>query len=947
MKDSPAFAEGYQKLNPAQKLAVDTVEGPVLVIAGPGTGKTHILTLRIANILRLTQAKPTNILVLTFTESAVRTVRTRLAGLTGETTARDVATFTFHSFCEYILKEYPDFFPDFAGKRLAGDVEATLLWREVLEHAEVTHLRPPKTPYFYLKDLESLYSNLSRERVSLDAYRAWAKEEETRIRSDDSNYYTRDSKYGKKGDFKATGQHALERLEKVYEACTLFEAFDARKEAANVYDFSDVLRGVVDHLQTDEALRASLQEQFQYVLADEHQDANAYQHALLDSLAFDDHPNLFVVGDEKQAIFRFQGADATHFREFLEHYPRTTLVTLTESFRSLSGILDTAHQTALEHIPVAYGAHEPLLASRAGSATISLLVSPDPLAERDQVASLVAASLAGGTPPHEVAVIAARNASVAVFAEHLKGKGIPTLRAGDFSLTSRPLIRSLLALMRAVANPLDSASLRESVLAPWWTEDITVRATFLARTRDRDLHSELENALPTISTVLSTLSASALHRTPLEIFSELLVLSGARGYALSHGEHLEDVELIRKLYGYLEDMVARNPSVRFKDAVEQLRQAEEHGLKGVKSSSVVREGCVSVITAHKVKGMEFERVFIVGLTENEWEKGKISAKIPSPIDTGKNTEDAAKQFYVALTRAKDQVTLSYAEETLEGRERKPSLFVPEGLSRITPEYDPLPILHNETDAPELVRLLTHNYLSGEGLSPSALGEYLESPATFFARRVLHLKGPEQASMLIGTSVHEGIATLLTEEGTEEAAYRALAAAFNRSLMPRTSAYDQAMADATLRLKVFCEARSTLGRAHAVEQTYKTHKEFDSEQVNLSGKVDAVLERDGQLRIVDFKTSSTVRGKEEDFLLQLSFYDFLLRENGETPMGASIIQVRTDGIEEFPVPLTDEARQLFQETLDAVIPEMLSGKWRAPQEVSEYDDLLKLFAPIDK
>ena len=100
MKDSVAYLEGYKKLNTAQKLAVDTVEGPVLVVAGPGTGKTHILTLRIANILRQTQANPTNILVLTFTESAARTVSSRLAEFVGETVARDVATFTFHSFCE-------------------------------------------------------------------------------------------------------------------------------------------------------------------------------------------------------------------------------------------------------------------------------------------------------------------------------------------------------------------------------------------------------------------------------------------------------------------------------------------------------------------------------------------------------------------------------------------------------------------------------------------------------------------------------------------------------------------------------------------------------------------------------------------------------------------------------------------------------------------------------
>jgi RecB family exonuclease len=241
-----------------------------------------------------------------------------------------------------------------------------------------------------------------------------------------------------------------------------------------------------------------------------------------------------------------------------------------------------------------------------------------------------------------------------------------------------------------------------------------------------------------------------------------------------------------------------------------------------------------------------------------------------------------------------------------------------------------------------VRLLTKDYLQGEGLSPSALQDYLTSPARFFAKRVLHLKEPEQARMLIGTSVHAGIAAFLEEDGTEESALRALNSAFNRSLMPRTSAYDQAVDDATLRLTMFIEHREGLGQAHAIEASYRTQKDYAGVMVNFSGKVDAVLEREGQLRIVDFKTSSSVKGHEEDFVLQLAFYDFLLQANGEAPTGASIIQVRTDGIDEFPVPLTDEAREQFLITLNEAVPEMLSGVWRKPLEASEYDDLLSLF-----
>lgn len=942
MSTNARFLEAYKTLNAAQKKAVDTIEGPVLVIAGPGTGKTHILTLRVANILKETQANPSNILVLTFTDSAARTVRKRLGVMLGEATARDVNIFTFHGFCDYILRAYPDFFPAWSDQRLAGDVESALLWRDVLETEDITWLRTPKSPYLYLPDLERLAKDLARERISLDQYRAWGKEEEDRIKKDESSYYTRDSKYGAKGELKQEAKKKLERLEKVYEAANLIEAYIRRKEAAGVYDFSDVLKGVVDALETDEALQATLQEQFQYVLADEHQDANAYQHALLDTLAYDEHPNLFVVGDEKQAIFRFQGADSTHFREFLARYPRTTLINLTESFRSLPGILDVAHGIAQMHIPPVHGEHEPLSSSRKGQARLGLISAPDPLAERDMVASLVEEALEDGIEPHEVAIIAARNFTADRFAEHLAARKLPVLRAGDVALSSRPLVRAVLALLRAVANPLDMASLREALLAPWWEIGLPERAELLARTRDKELLTELTLHYPKVAGIITELEQKALTEAPLQVFSRVLASSGARNFALSHPNHLEDVLLLRRVYGYFEEVVARDTSISFKDAVESLGKAHEHGLEWVKSSLLFEEGRVTVITAHRAKGMEFKRVFVVGLTENEWERGKQGAKIPSPVDMARSAEDAARQFYVAITRAKDCLILSYAQESLEGRERKPSAFIPTDLPAIEAPHDPLPALHTDVDAPKIVTELTRTYLMGEGLSPSALADYLDSPATFFARRVLHLREPEQARMVIGTAVHDGIAAFL-ETGDDRRAEAALRAALARSLLPRTRAYDQACEDARARLSAFLKEGTALGTATAIEKTYRHKRTVGEETVNLSGKVDAVLERDGKLRVVDFKTSTNVSGEDAKFALQLAFYDYLLRENGEMPEGASLIQVRPDGINEVPVTVTEGTRKNFLARLDAALAEMLSGKWRAGETPSEYDDLLRLFA----
>lgn len=929
------FEDTYKKLSPAQKKAVDTVEGPVLVIAGPGTGKTHVLTLRIANILRETQANASNILVLTFTESAARTIRKRLNALVGEVTARDIFITTFHGFAEFLLTEYADSFGSAVGRRLAGDVEATLLWREVLENEELVHMRTTKSPFFYLRDLARLRDDLVRERISLTEYRAWADEEAENVRNDESLLYVRGEKAGQ---LKPDGEKKLERYEKAHEAARLIEVYEALKETRNVYDFADVLRIAVDGLIRDPDLRATVQEQYQYVLADEHQDANALQHALLDLLAYDEHPNIFVVGDEKQAIYRFQGADSSHFKTFTESFPRAEVVRLTESHRSRQGVLDRSHEL-IQSVPSAFGTHTELTAVRDGDASMRLLEASDPLAEWDQVAQLVEEAIASGTLPHEIAVIAARNATADLFAEHLTARGVPILRAGDIMLSSRPLMRYLLALMRAVANPLDIASLRESLLAPWWPMSLTDRAMLLTKHRDHELLDALTKAAPEIAKRIQMLQEAAQADAPLAVLSKVVHETGARGYLLSHADHMEDVTLLRKVYMHVEEVVRRDPNRSFKEVIEEFTKAHEHGLESVKQSVTLREGLVTIITAHKAKGMEFEKVFIVGATAREWERGGKSALIPSPIESKRSLADVTKLFYVAMTRAKDELVISYAKETGEGKDSPPSLLIPAGLETIEPSSDPLPLLHTDTHPSELVQELVCRYLTEEGLSPSAMSEYIESPPVFFARRVLRLKDPETQASAIGSAVHAGIAAYLTKRD-EADAYAELTRSLSRSLMPRNAAYDRVVDHARRSLASYLAHPATT-EPIAIEKLYTHTTRLEGQDVILQGKVDAVFPGAGGECIVDFKTSSTVSVKDEKFQLQLAFYDFLLRESGQDPQSALIIQVTPDGVREYPIPLTDETRATFQTTLHEVVRELITCTWRTG-EVSDYDDLLKLF-----
>lgn len=948
MVDHRAFEEAYEKLNPKQKEAVDAVEGPVLVIAGPGTGKTHILTVRIANILKVTtDTNPENILVLTFTDSAARTVRKRLGVLIGEETSHKVAAFTFHSFAEYLMKEYPEAFPKYTDQRLMGDVEDILLWREILESRDIKRLATPKAPYHYLKDLKHLEDELTRERISLSDYRTWLDREAIRIESDDAFKYKRAGNGYSVGDINPTGQKRLSNLEKGYEAIELIEAYRELKETRGLYGYTDMLRIAVDTLSEDESLKSELQERYQYVLADEHQDANALQHALLDALAYDDYPNLFIVGDEKQAIFGFQGADTTHLGTFLELYPRARVIALTENYRSFQEILDLSH-AALAELPSSTGGHEKLTAFRGKGARLRILTAEDPLAERDQVAQLVEQAIAEGTAPEEIAIITYKNPTADLFALTLASRGIPTLRAGNIDLESRPSIRFLLALMHAVADSNNTSALREALLAPWWKPSLAKRAMMLRQHRDNELPGVLKSTFPDISEIITELQIQSMSIPPVSLFSRLLQDSGARSYFLSHTTGItDDLPLVRHLMMHIEDLARRSPNRTFAEIMSDFTKAREHEIGNIKTSLTKREGFVTVITAHKAKGMEFERVFVTALTGNEWEGRGKSALIPSPFDSTREKEEIIRLFYVAVTRAKNELVLSYPAGSSEGKETKPFSLLPSGLESIKTSADPLPLLHTNTHGSTLVRELTLQYLTHDGLSPSAYNEYLVSPPTFFAKRILRLREPETRAIVVGNAVHSAIATYLKKkEATEKErisiAQTELARSLRTSLLPRGDTFDALTRHARACLDSYLGSHLRSLEPVAIEENFSLTKMYSDTRVILKGKVDAVFKGNDGECIVDFKTSSTIDKKDQaKFERQLAFYDMVLRANNHETTTALIVQIGDENISEHPVALTPETREELQSTLAEVVDELLTGQWRAG-EPSEYDELLKLF-----
>lgn len=927
--DRNLFQSRYTSLTESQKVAVDTVEGPVMVVAGPGTGKTHVLTLRIANILLKTQAKPSEILALTFTDSAVSTMRARLRELVGSRTSGEISIYTFHGFCEEVIRRYPEYFEAFSMRRAMSDVEESLLLFDLFDACEQDTLSPPKAPYSYLHDFRMAKDTLLREGMSSAEYRAWG---EKQCREVERNVMFQYKRGEKKGELTKAGLAERRKYERVVETANLIDAYQELKEERGVYDFGDMLHTAIEGIRSHEGLRADLQEHYQYVLADEHQDANALQHELLELLAYDEHPNLFVVGDTKQAIYRFQGGDLSGFATFNTLFPRTRVATLTESFRSLSGILDSAYEVIED---------ERLIAVRTGVARQHLLVGSDPLDEREKVALSIKQALKEGIAPHEIAVIARKNETVDLFALHLEAHGIPALRAGDVTLSSRPLIQAFLALLRVVADPLDTVSLRTALLAPWWNLDSVLVTRVLRTTRDTELMGEIKKSCSNVSDVLEEAIEKRMTTPPVELVSLLLERSGARDFMLIRGECLDDIPLLRALMLYIEDVSRIQSGTTFVDVIATLTRAERSGLRAIKHSQTQKEGFVSVITAHKAKGMEFERVFVVDATERSMERGGVPSKIRSPFETRASIEDAQRLFFVALTRAKDQLFISYSTHDANGKEQKPSSLIPPSLTEMPVATSPIPLVHQNIQTSDLVVSLSRQYLTESGLSPSAFNEYLTSPPTFFARRVLRMYEAPEGPAILGTAVHRAIARLL-EDGNESQAASVLERVFQESLLPRNKTYDKLRNTAHSAFLGFSKEVSTLGDVESVEKTFESVHTISGEKIKLTGKVDALCKRDGKTVLVDFKTGGSISSKDVRARRQLMLYTLMLRDNEVSVDEHILLKVHPDEVKEYSVSFTEDDEKELYEELETVVQELLSGTWRRG-EPSPYDGILTLLS----
>ncbi len=894
MSAAQKFEEEYNKLNKAQKEAVDTIDGPVMVVAGPGTGKTQVLALRIANILKKTDIKGDGVLCLTFTNSAVAAMRERLVRYIGEAGDK-VNIFTFHSFGLEIIKKYFDVLGLREPPKLLDEGESAVFFDEILEGEDWEFLRPRGDRARYFEDLKSLFSILKRERIAAADFAA-AVEQETK---------------------KISG------LEKSREVAKFLEVYEARKKEKNMLDYDDILESLVYIVENSPDALADIREQYLYVLVDEHQDSSRVQNEFLACTWGDlEQPNIFVVGDDRQLIYGFAGASIDHFTSFQKTFPGAKLVPLLENYRSTQVILDAAHAL----LPSVLSA-EKLVSQSKEAHPIKLVEVSTPRAEILAAGEAIKKKIAAGVDPNDCVLLVPKNAQARAALEILHEMGLPLALEEALNLFDQKEAHAFLRILKILATG-DKPALALSFL-----DDISgipplEAHKFLASLNMREF--SFENLLHAPKKLWGE-SAPGVWLGKLAKWREdakegdLKKLIENIGKDLSKNKSGTGLVPISDISAAILSLLEKRPGITLAEFVAYLEKVVEYG----DSISLITEqkNGVRVLTMHKAKGLEFDFAWIAHVDERSLSGGrKFNFTLPPSIleKIEERDIDAVKRkLFVAITRAKRFCTLSYAVSSHKGREQELGKIIaelPEEVFSRRPDGSG-PRLQTSGKKlksralAELKKLVKDKYTE-RYVSTSSLNNFFECPRKWYFRNLLQIPEPQNENLIFGSAVHTALEQILK---------------LNKIVLPE----DKEVAKVA---KVWAERRlHEISKARESEYPISlADKKFP--HLKIYGKID-LLEKlpDGTVRVTDFKTGSVRRkseiekldeeGRLSSYLRQLAMYSYLLSKSPKWQ--AEVKESRLEFVE------AKNPKDTFYDT--EIIPEQIKLLVR---DIEDYDKLIK-------
>ena len=689
-------------LNPDQRRAVTHGEGPLLVVAGAGTGKTQVITRRIAWLIATRRARPSEILALTFTDKAAAEMQVRVDQLVpyGYT---DTAISTFHAFGDRLIREYALELGLPTDLRVLTRPEVVIFLREHLFEFDLDAYRPLGDPTRFLAALATLFSRCKDEDISPAAYREFA----DRVSAEAALVAASGAPVAE-----TDRDAAAEEGRRQDELARAYATYQTLLAANGCIDFGDQVALALRLVRESAAARAEIAGRFRYILVDEFQDTNRAQAELVGLLA-EPHRNITVVGDDDQAIYAFRGAAVDNILGFRDRYRSARTVVLRRNYRSKAPILDAAYRLVRfndpDRLEVRAGVSKRLRAERADphAAPVRLEAFATASDEADWIAAEIGRRIAAGGSPRDHAILVRANGHADPFLRSLNLAGIPWRFSGTSGLYARPEVRLLLAFLRVVAEPESSVDLYALATSDAYGlggDDLTAIVN-MARRRNRSVRAILEEldrqpgilrvgpeTRATVTKLVADLRryAEIAHERPAgELLYGFLRASGMLA-GLAATDTVAAEEALGNIARFFE--IVRSQSALLADdraifIAPHLQTLIEAGDDPATAELDPDADAVAVLTVHKAKGLEFPVVFLPGLVAGRFPSSGRGEALALPAGLGRGappTSELAlaeerRLCYVAMTRARDELILSHAADYGGSRARRVSPFVLEAL----------------------------------------------------------------------------------------------------------------------------------------------------------------------------------------------------------------------------------------------------------------------------
>lgn len=865
----------------AQSQAIETIEGPVLIVAGPGTGKTHTLTLRLANILATAQVEPENLLALSFSNAAAREMQQRLVDLIGPP-ATKITFATFHSFASGVIADHPEHFPiDPRWSEPIGEWELWTWLEKILEKPEFSAFRPLRAPDTYIREIVGMLGHYKREGISPDDL-------EQRIellRESAQASALSPSKL----------KTPLGQLEKLALFLPIYRLYQDWLAVAGRYDLDNLIWWVRDAFAHNDELRAEYEERYQYVQVDEFQDTNGSQLQLLTNLLqqWGGQANLAVVGDPNQAIYRFQGAFLQSAEVFLQHFPQAEVISLDTSFRCGARLTQAAAAVmAAEkeqlNLPESLQSWRAPLQSRQGHDTQLHKQQFDQRAqEHAWLIGQIAMHRSQGLPAKEIAVLVTKNNEVRELADLFAQHDIPyqVTRTADAleDQVVQHLLRLGTALSHWIAEPQQSAQTLWAVLFAPWLKLPSAEIVWWAQQKTLPKWLQSQEELPK--------EVSERWLWLREQWQNWLRLGQAPNLTTSLDEWLVAMEFWPWLY-------QANVPVATLAAIRVVLSSAQEWMRSDRTMTLDQwwrrlEECqrlqvtlpvpidlntdaITISTVHGSKGREWDVVFLPHLEEG-WGKGSNAKLNPDSVlqeilagEKGGKEADLRRLFYVAITRARKFVYVSHAvfSSDLAKKSSKINPFVvdvPTELWQGFHDSTLLPLIPGPRKLQDwhanINRVWLEEAVRNHSLSVSSWAELETCPLQFVWRRLWRLPSTQTAAATLGTAVH----SVLEQWGRQHITAEPIA--FAQGLQQLLTIVQHSLLSEVEQRAVLEKAQSMLSKLQenidkelintvAVEVNIGGQRSVTWEGLPLIGKLDRLdLNADGTHMVIDYKTGA--------------------------------------------------------------------------------------------